>query len=224
MARPTNRRLVPPDPTPAGHAGKTRATLSNVAAFPMFDAPKGTRPAPAPKVCTKCPERGAQPSENFAFSGKGYARQAVCKTCDTARTKAYRAGDPDRLVRHADARWRSHIRKTYGLQPADYDALLAAQGGVCRLCAQPEPARARGGGGPRRLAIDHCHREGHVRGLLCTPCNTAIGTAENFPGGAAAWARSALAYLAQVEHSPGAGTDKSGGSSGNQGPPSSDER
>lgn len=197
------------------------------AAFHLFDAPRGKRLPRGLKVCTKCPERGAQPVENFAFSGKGYARQAICKPCDAERTRAWNAAHPER---HARARRSSKLRQLYDLTPADYDARLRAQGGACKLCGRGEIVRARGGG-LRRLAVDHCHRGGHVRGLLCHRCNLALGVLEGFAPGAEDWARRALAYLAegalgmpQAADSPGAGTDKSGGSSGKNGPPSSAER
>ncbi len=60
------------------------------------------------------------------------------------------------------------IRK-YGITLADFDALLASQGGACAICkGQPN-----GPGG--RFHVDHCHESNKVRGLLCGRCNTAIG-------------------------------------------------
>jgi hypothetical protein len=51
-----------------------------------------------------------------------------------------------------------------------------SQGGVCKICAKPETAKKhKDTSEPRSLAVDHCHVEGHVRGLLCTACNTALG-------------------------------------------------
>jgi hypothetical protein len=49
---------------------------------------------------------------------------------------------------------------------ADYEALLAAQGGVCALCGKPPKTR--------RLSVDHDHKTGTVRGLLCFRCNRAL--------------------------------------------------
>lgn len=55
------------------------------------------------------------------------------------------------------------VAKTYGLTGGDYDALLAAQGGRCAICrARPKS---------KRLAVDHDHKTGAVRGLLCSRCN-----------------------------------------------------
>lgn len=50
-----------------------------------------------------------------------------------------------------------------GIDLAEYERLLAAQGGHCALC--PNEPRT------RRLHVDHDHRTGEVRGLLCYSCN-----------------------------------------------------
>lgn len=57
-----------------------------------------------------------------------------------------------------------HIETTYGITEAEYDAILAVQGGRCFICRRATGAR-------RRLAVDHDHATGEVRGLLCKPCN-----------------------------------------------------
>ena len=51
------------------------------------------------------------------------------------------------------------IAKTYGITSLDYDSLLALQGGRCAICRQRP--------GKIRLAVDHDHKSGAVRGLLC---------------------------------------------------------
>ena len=76
---------------------------------------------------------------------------------------------------------RRHVRamnlKKYGLTPEMYDAIEAAQGGVCRVCDQPETSSNQFG--PMRLAVDHCHETGRVRGLLCARCNRSLGLLGN---------------------------------------------
>ncbi len=67
-----------------------------------------------------------------------------------------------------DSRFGVWLKRRYGLTLAAYTAMLESQGGVCKIC----------GGGPKckgRLYVDHCHRTGTVRGLLCSYCNSAIG-------------------------------------------------
>ncbi len=56
-----------------------------------------------------------------------------------------------------------------------YEEMHTAQGGVCKICERPEPVSG------RRLAVDHNHETGKVRGLLCTKCNTTAGWVEMHP-------------------------------------------
>lgn len=84
--------------------------------------------------------------------------------------RAHRAAHP-RIHRNAD------LRKSFGISIEEYDAMHAAQNGVCAICARPE--RARRGDKTKWLAVDHDHKTGKVRGLLCTPCNIAIGNFED---------------------------------------------
>jgi Recombination endonuclease VII len=82
--------------------------------------------------------------------------------------------------------------KKYGITQTEYDAMLEAQNGACFICGSPH-------GDPRHSAgifhIDHCHRSGKVRSLLCAKCNLAVGHIENHPGGIVAIA----SYLSLFE-------------------------
>lgn len=62
-----------------------------------------------------------------------------------------------------------HVEKAYGITPEQYDALLEAQGGRCALCGRQPKGK--------RLAVDHRHSDGQVRGLLCAGemgCNVQV--------------------------------------------------
>lgn len=72
----------------------------------------------------------------------------------------------------------------YGLTVEQYDAMLAAQGGVCAICVY-SPLTG------KPLHVDHDHRTNKVRGLLCGNCNTALGMFEDDPE----TLTSAIAYL-----------------------------
>lgn len=63
---------------------------------------------------------------------------------------------------------------TYGLSEGDYEALYAAQDGRCAICR-------RATGRVKRLAVDHDHKTGKVRGLLCGTCNKMLGHARDEP-------------------------------------------
>lgn len=60
------------------------------------------------------------------------------------------------------------VQKVYGLAEGDYDRLYEAQGGKCAICR-------RSTGASKKLAVDHDHRDGRARGLLCSPCNKLLG-------------------------------------------------
>lgn len=69
-------------------------------------------------------------------------------------------------------RSRKHkLKSRYGLTEADYNLMLVEQGG-CKMCGRPRDK-------VRRLNVDHCHKTGKVRGLLCSQCNTVLGIFES---------------------------------------------
>lgn len=90
----------------------------------------------------------------------------------------------------------NHLKK-YGLTVADYQALLDKQGGTCALCGVP-PADG------RRLAVDHDHVTGRVRGLLCQRCNGGLGAL----GDDVAGLQRAIAYLGGREQDESVIKDK----------------
>lgn len=56
--------------------------------------------------------------------------------------------------------------KKYGIEVDELVRLLDAANGVCTICSGP----------PHRwLVVDHCHTNGHIRGILCERCNQALG-------------------------------------------------
>jgi hypothetical protein len=62
----------------------------------------------------------------------------------------------------------NRVQDVYGLLDGEYEALLEAQGGVCAICGQSRKYR---------LNVDHCHKTGRARGLLCRLCNGRLLTA-----------------------------------------------
>jgi hypothetical protein len=77
-----------------------------------------------------------------------------------ARVRAQYAANP--------ARYREYQLKTrYGISLADYDEMLATQGG-CALCGVTECQTG------RVMPVDHDHTTGVVRGILCHRCNATL--------------------------------------------------
>ncbi len=77
-----------------------------------------------------------------------------------------------------DVRRVKHLSDKYGITLSVYDAMFKAQGGKCAICKREEGSYGRRGnhGGIKRLAVDHNHETGEVRGLLCDDCNVALGS------------------------------------------------
>ncbi len=63
--------------------------------------------------------------------------------------------------------WQNNLKIKYGLTMEDYNKMLKKQGGTCVIC--------RNGNNRRKLCVDHNHKTGKVRGLLCDSCNFTIG-------------------------------------------------
>lgn len=68
-----------------------------------------------------------------------------------------------------DRAWKSSIKKKFGISVEQYNQMFAAQSGTCAICSRHQSQFK------TRLAVDHNHKTGEVRGLLCDPCNRAIG-------------------------------------------------
>jgi len=64
---------------------------------------------------------------------------------------------------------RANIRR-YGISPEEFDLMVQIQDGLCAICRRPERVERL-----TRLSVDHDHKTGKVRGLLCQPCNRALG-------------------------------------------------
>ncbi|MET7351555.1 endonuclease VII domain-containing protein [Streptomyces mirabilis] len=69
----------------------------------------------------------------------------------------------------AEVAFRQNLKKEYGLTVEGYLAMLKAQDDQCGIC---DRSFAETGG---QINVDHCHRTGKVRGLLCRSCNLGIG-------------------------------------------------
>jgi len=112
-----------------------------------------------------CPDCGSTlPLTEFPRSRNdsgGYGR--YCKPCHNARGKETK----ERL--HGGFR-QYHLRRRYGIGQADFDEMLAEQRGRCAICGAPDPRH-----------VDHDHRTGWVRGILCFNCNGGLGQFRDNP-------------------------------------------
>lgn len=75
--------------------------------------------------------------------------------------------DPDMRVILANRERKKLLKKRYNITPEEYDALFEEQNGKCLICGEYDTKR--------KLNVDHSHKTGVIRGLLCTTCNRGIG-------------------------------------------------
>ena len=99
-------------------------------------------------------------------STRKYRSNGACVECQKKRAEAWQKSHLDRVREH---RRKTKLKRKYKLTPEQYDSMLAAQGGHCAIC----PCTPRKNG--KRLAVDHDHRTGRIRGLLCSDHNRALG-------------------------------------------------
>lgn len=126
------------------------------------------------KPCSKC--RAVKPFGEFHRSAKASdGRASWCKPCANTVTRAGR-----KRTYSAENKRKWAIKTRYGLTPAQVEAMREKQNGKCALCDKT----------PRKFHIDHCHRTGVIRGLLCHACNIRLGGWDDL-----AWKERALAYL-----------------------------
>jgi hypothetical protein len=120
------------------------------------------------------------------------ANKPPCAECGGEIPSTRRPGvkycSPDCKKQSMDVRWRKsnpHYMRSYlyGMTAEDYAGLLEAQGNACAICG--------GEWTNGRPHVDHDHKTGKVRGLLCGPCNTGIGHLKDDPARLAA----AITYL-----------------------------
>lgn len=81
--------------------------------------------------------------------------------------KEYRLAHPEKIAR---ASRRYNLKKKFGLSEQAYLDMLETQHYRCAICGGKKKER--------ELAVDHDHKTGQIRGLLCAPCNVSLGRLE----------------------------------------------
>ena len=111
------------------------------------------------KTCTTC--RKIKPLDDFGRRKDTCGGRATkCKACLKKYLKEYGKNHPDKILNR-------RYKAVYDITLDDYRNMLNSQGGVCKICKTNADKR--------RLAVDHDHTTGKVRGLLCANCNQALG-------------------------------------------------
>ncbi|MFG2951708.1 endonuclease VII domain-containing protein [Streptomyces adustus] len=120
------------------------------------------------KFCRSCGE--VKPHSEWHRNAT--ATDGLSTSCKSCRAAKGRAG---------------HLKRHYGMTEAERDQMVASQMGLCVICLKA-PA----------VHVDHCHKTGRVRGVLCFNCNSAIGKLGDDPDAV----RRAAAYLEGTSWKP----------------------
>lgn len=123
-----------------------------------------TRPTgpQASRLCPDCGERKL--ADQFAPKKKASdGLHTYCKACNTARGVAS-------VTRIYGGTRYYHLKRRYGLDKDEVEALIARQMGVCAICLAAPAAH-----------VDHDHTSSEVRGMLCFNCNGGLGQFKDDP-------------------------------------------
>lgn len=121
------------------------------------------------KVCSVCKEE--LPLVDFykqSANKDGLAYR--CKSCDRVARRAFsQSTRGKKLTRDANRRHK------YNMSPEEFENLWELQNGKCAVCSIELDDSFVKQHKPNKVVIDHNHKTGKVRGLLCTKCNKGIG-------------------------------------------------
>jgi len=101
-------------------------------------------------------------TEFYMRDKKTGRRHSACKECGKARVKARHQANPER-TRNND------LKRNYGITLDEHTQMFKHQQGVCAIC------KGEGDGKWKKLCVDHDHKTGKVRQLLCRNCNMVLG-------------------------------------------------
>ena len=120
------------------------------------------------RVCTECSREldlSSFTKDNRRKSGYG----AKCRDCTEKRALRNYHKRRSKGPEEAERLRRNRLKSVYGISSEDYNDLFQKQNGCCVICGKHQNEFE------RRLCVDHCHKTGIVRGLLCTKCNAGLG-------------------------------------------------
>lgn len=136
------------------------------------------------KVCSKCLKKKSI-SEFYKNKSMPDGLSYQCIDCkkEIINSKEYKKQDKKYKRQHYlkyRSDYKTHSRKsrlkTYGITIEDYDKMFFEQKGICAICGKVETSINQYG--IKRLCVDHNHKSGLVRQLLCMDCNTFLGKVE----------------------------------------------
>jgi len=108
-------------------------------------------------TCSVC--KLTKPATGFVNYKTGFRKH--CKDCHNKKAKTYRTKNPDSVKN-------SKLKQTLGVTLADKIAMVKKQNGCCAVCKIDLKT-------VKLTSVDHCHKTGKIRGVLCNACNVGLG-------------------------------------------------
>ena len=117
---------------------------------------------------------------------KKYRQQPKVKAATSEYNKAQRLKNPE-ATKKRDREYT--LRRYWGMTTDEFEKLMIKHNRKCGICGKKERSSAK-----KPLVIDHDHKTGAIRGLLCDNCNRGIGLLQD----SKKLLQNAIAYLDQV--------------------------
>ena len=111
------------------------------------------------KQCKKCGEQ--KPLSEFNIRSDNGKLLGSCKSCVKEYSRLHH-------LKNLDKRKDQKLKKTYGISLLEKNKILKNQGSLCNICKKEIKTE-------RDKNVDHCHKTGKVRSILCCKCNLGIG-------------------------------------------------
>lgn len=111
------------------------------------------------KDCAKVKDKEYSDKEKNKFRARIYRKTHKKHISELRRNRYLKT-----LEKHKD----QQLKRAFGISLVDYNKMLEKQHGKCKICLKPEINR--------QLSVDHDHKTGKVRGLLCNHCNRGLGS------------------------------------------------
>ena len=122
------------------------------------------------RACSKC--KLEKTLDSFYKTSNGIYFRGECKKCSNARSRDQYHNN---RVAALHTKLQYHLSVNYKLTAEAWEALFVKQNGACAICKQPETKFNNKSQQLQKLCVDHNHKTGKVRGLLCNNCNQILG-------------------------------------------------
>jgi hypothetical protein len=139
------------------------------------------------KKCSKCGK--FKYLDDFYFRKNRSIYESSCKICCLIslkksinkpenkikykiRQKKWKNENKERLSKYSRS---ARLKLKYGITTIEYNELLNKQNGCCSICGSNDTKD----GKAKNFYIDHDHKTGKIRGLLCRHCNLLLGFSQD---------------------------------------------